>query len=435
MLQFRKLSFAVAIVATFSSGAALADTAPLGAEFQITVPGTSPILPGAFEVARARNGNFIVVWSDAITSASQASLYAADGTPIVTQLDLPQYNGWGQNIVAMDANGNFVIVWEEIENGGADGYKVFAQQYDANGSLRGAAIDVADIAYPVTGNGVLVGAGPKPSVAVNAAGNFVVAWQNTWSETVKPISGAFDLTKAHSEAYVRLYNADGTSRTAAVQVEKDSPVPTVNFFNVAPGWIAPSVAMDDNVNVVVAWDHAGTHAGSYLRRYNAKGQARGAAVKVGSDPYVLPALLASASDGRVVAVWQSATKASYSDKATYIQRFAADGTASGSPVAFPAIGSLLNLGNVVSDPNGNFTVSGLAIDQSGHALGVFGQRYAADGTPQGQPVQFGPEAGTQLYGGYAQGAVDGNNELLAVWTDYQADVGQPYLVGRLFTAP
>ena len=69
--------------------------------------------------------------------------------------------------VASDANGNFVVVWEADDQDGS-GHGIFAQRFDSTGNKIGGEFQV---------NTTTAGDQGFPSVAMDAKGDFVVAWQ------------------------------------------------------------------------------------------------------------------------------------------------------------------------------------------------------------------------------------------------------------------
>src|SRR5438094_832866 len=71
--------------------------------------------------------------------------------------------------IAMDPAGNFVVAWTSESQDG-DGLGVFAQRFDATGSRQGAEFQV---------NTSTLFDQFEPAVALDAAGNFVVAWTST----------------------------------------------------------------------------------------------------------------------------------------------------------------------------------------------------------------------------------------------------------------
>ena len=71
--------------------------------------------------------------------------------------------------VAVDADGDFVVAWQSYGQEGSD-YGVYAQRYDASGAAVGSEFRV---------NTITSNTQAAPSVAVDADGDFVVAWASS----------------------------------------------------------------------------------------------------------------------------------------------------------------------------------------------------------------------------------------------------------------
>ena len=154
-------------------------------------------------------------------------------------------------VVAVDADGDFVVAWH------ADyGSAVYTRRYSASGSARGAAFRVD------TGAG---GDNTNPSVAMDADGDFVVAWEGTGS--------------AGGIISARRYSAAGNPRGAPFRVDV-TPEPDAGVRD-------PAVAVDDDGDFVVAWDVFGFSEGeedavdeARARAFSPAGAAAGPAVRV-----------------------------------------------------------------------------------------------------------------------------------------------------------
>ncbi len=70
--------------------------------------------------------------------------------------------------VAIDADGDFVVAWQSYTQDGSD-EGIFAQRFDSLGTPQGSEFQVNSY----TSNSQF-----RPSVAIDADGNFVVAWQS-----------------------------------------------------------------------------------------------------------------------------------------------------------------------------------------------------------------------------------------------------------------
>ncbi|NJL22161.1 MAG: hypothetical protein HC895_17250 [Leptolyngbyaceae cyanobacterium SM1_3_5] len=151
----------------------------------------------------------------------------------------------------MQSTGQAVVVWQSFgQDGSFEG--VFARRLDANGQPQGTDVQV---------NQVTAGRQRDASVAIDAAGNFVVVWEN------------FTLA-GRSDIIARRFNADGT--------------PNGNEFlinGVDNGLINqafPNIAMAADGSFVVTWTSNNQDAidpeeegslGVFARRFDATGTA------------------------------------------------------------------------------------------------------------------------------------------------------------------
>ncbi|MCP5111434.1 MAG: hypothetical protein GY953_11425, partial [bacterium] len=129
-------------------------------------------------VALGATGDFVVVWNsagsygtDPAGDSIQARRFSADGAPVGAQFQVNTYTTSGQyrSAVAVDAAGNFVVVWDSNGSAGTDTLlgSIQAQRYAADGSPLGIQFQV---------NTYTLWEQSFPSVASNAAGDFVVVW-------------------------------------------------------------------------------------------------------------------------------------------------------------------------------------------------------------------------------------------------------------------
>ncbi len=184
--------------------------------------------------------------------------------------------------VASDAAGDTVVVWEGNPTGHAADWQIYGACFDASGVSRGPAFPV-NVSLPATDNSR--NAQRFPAVAMNPAGNFVVVWEdyNTSSTSdeghrirarnFSPLCAAqdapVDVSSAATNAYLRAPAvAMDASGNAVVSWTDSYSVRVARFnsagiktpagdvtVNTAPTGreYTPSVAMDANGNFVVAW--------------------------------------------------------------------------------------------------------------------------------------------------------------------------------------
>ena len=202
---------------------------PAGSEYQVNTYTTSnQINP---KVASDSNGDYVVVWQSYGQDGSGYGIYAqqynAAGVPQGSEFQVNTSTGGNQQnpSVAMDASGDFVVAWETYGYHGS-GFGIYAQQYNASGTPYGSQFQV---------NASTTGIMQNPSVAMDATGDFVVAWQNYANDG----SGEYDL-------YAQQYTAGGAvgQRTAGQHLHDGRAV-------------NPAVAMDAAGDFVVAWQGYG----------------------------------------------------------------------------------------------------------------------------------------------------------------------------------
>jgi hypothetical protein len=144
----------------------------LGSDFQVNSYTTSDQSKPSVSVSPA--GGFVVVWhsfgQDGSGYGVVARRFDASGNAVGNDFVVNTFTTGSQGLapgqVAHDARGNFVITWDS-----PDGYNygAFAQRFSASGGRRGAEFRV---------NSYTTGPQNRPSIASDAVGNFVVAWDS-----------------------------------------------------------------------------------------------------------------------------------------------------------------------------------------------------------------------------------------------------------------
>src|SRR5262249_13053858 len=137
-------------------------------------------------------GDFVVTWTsvpgqDGSGSGRYAPRFHAAGVKKGTEFRVSTTTAGDQKnaAVAMDATGDFVVSWTGPDQNGKG---VFLQRYNAAGQKLGGEVRV---------NPMTTGDQQLPDVAMDAAGNYVVVYQND----VAPVSGG--------GLYAQRYNAAG----------------------------------------------------------------------------------------------------------------------------------------------------------------------------------------------------------------------------------
>src|SRR5688572_24651372 len=301
--------------------------------------------------------------------------------------------------VAADADGDFVVVWQG--SGTGDGNGIFAQVYNKAGVAQ-------NIEFRV--NGTTTNVQSDPSVAMDADGDFVVAWESTGQDGS---SGGI---------FAKRFNAAGVPEAGEFQV---------NTFT-TNGQEDPSVAIDPSGNFVVTWMSFGQQSGGtrgiYAKRFNAAGVALSGDLHVNTittDNHRTPAI-AMDDDGDFVIVWRSdasgvnaqrynsigakvAGEFNVNNSSTtdgnlpsvamdavgdfvviwngnhvFARHYNSSGVAQGLP--FPAITFTTGFpvfSSVAMDADGDFLVTCERDGPDGSSYGIFAQSFNAAGVPQG----------------------------------------------------
>ncbi|MBT8379237.1 MAG: T9SS type A sorting domain-containing protein [Ignavibacteria bacterium] len=356
------------------------------------------------DVTMNNSGNLIIVWNDERSGWDRWDIffqrYDSNGNPIGANVlvndDVSIY--WVQKdpAIAMNDAGNFVIAWEDDRVG----YDViYYQLFDSNGNPIGTNQKANDFAAVAN----------DPAVAIDDAGNFVIAWRDYRN------AGDRDI-------YFQLFDSNGNK--IGVNVKANDDVGSAHQE-------IPSIAMNGSGNFIIAWEdfRDGNVLHVYMQRYNSNGSPLGSNVRVDDDPSNSGGTsIAIDAVGNFVVVWVD-QRSGYN---IYFQMYDNGGNAIGSNVKVSDdIGNITHsFPNVAMIANGDFVVTWrsyttLIPDD------VEGQRYFANGTPNGGNylvVADGPNHIESLP------CVAANSTQMAfAWTDNRRTLGRFDTYGKLVT--
>lgn len=373
---------------------------PVGSEFQVNpAPGTNDQRNPA--VAMAPDGRFVIVWEtanpvyDNLPSGIRGRLYDASGT---LQLDFDGSPGRsaGHASVAMDVSGRFVVAWDESNYQPGTSW---ALQFSAAGTPVGGILQMHPGYSP---------ANERPTVAVNASGEFVVVWY----ADVADIQGSQVPTQG---IFARGFHSDGSTNFGVTRV---SPVEEAIHQ-------VPSVAMRTDGSFIVAWQEAigldGSGYGVYRRRYDAAGNALDASkvlVNTATAGNQSNACVSTGPNGEFTISYQSASFDG-SGLAVTVQRFDATGTKVGSEFfanTFTTGDQITRYGsgmNVI-DAQGNLLFVWQSAGQDGSGFGIYADKFYLSN--QGPPLsEF--RVNTTTAGDQIMPSVAGNSSglFVTVW--------------------
>ncbi len=355
------------------------DGTAVGDDFQVNTDTTErQLFPS---VAMDSDGDFVVVWYSNGSSGPdsyvsiQGQRYASDGTAAGGEFQVNTYTTFDQTFpwVASEPDGDFVVVWQSDGSGGSDTSfsSIQGQRYASDGTAVGGEFQV---------NTYTTDDQARPSVAMDADGDFVVVWISD--------NMSFSGFSAKGQRYL----SDGTAAGGEFQVNTYT---TVNY-------VRPRVALDADGDFVVVWSSDGssgsdTSSHSVLgQRYASDGPAAGVEFQVNTytTSYQGHPSVAMHPDGHFVVVWDS-DGSSGSDPIFSVQGqcYASDGTAlssefqvntyttdaqGGAAVALAADGDFVVVWS--SDGSGGSDSSGDSIQGQRFTLGIFADGFESGDT-------------------------------------------------------
>ena len=319
----------------------------------------------------------------------------------------------------MDAAGDFVVAWASYGEDGSK-YGVYAQRDNSSGSAQGSEFRVNTHTADNQGtffttNQAAAHAGP--AIAMDATGDFVVAWQSYGQDGYK------------YGIYAQRFNASGSAQGSEFQVNSHT----------SGEQIAPAVAMDAAGDFVIAWQsydpgvQDGSRYGIYAQRYNAAGATQGSEFRVNtytSNQQTRAAISMDAAGDFVIA-WQS----QFQDGVGYgvfAQRFNAAGSAQGSEFqvntyttndqAFPT---------VALDSAGDFIIAWSSIGEDGSLQGIYARHYSSTGASDGSEFQVNTY--TTLAQQFPTVAMDAAGDFVIAWQSNTQDGSQYGIFAQRYT--
>jgi hypothetical protein len=180
---------------------------------------------------------------------------------------------------------------------------------------------------------------------------------------------------------------------------------------------APSVAMDSDGDFVVTWAGANPidpSYGIYARCYNAAGEAKAGEIHVNTYTTGVQRFptVAMDNDGDFVVAWQSEHDGS--SYGIYGQRFNANGVPQGEEFRVNSFTTGQQKNPFAAmDEDGDFVIAWQGSAQDGNSDGIFAQRYNTNGVPEGNEFRVNTfTTGAQTNPSVAMN----NNEFVISWT-------------------
>ncbi|MBT7759690.1 MAG: tandem-95 repeat protein [Rhodospirillaceae bacterium] len=310
--------------------------------------------------------------------------------------------------VATLNDGGHVVVWMSNSpvgpNEGEFGtsynyYRVFGQRYDADGNSLGGEFQVNtyttdDQAYP--------------SVAALADGGFAVSWSSTYQDG------------SDYGIFGQRYDSSGDAAGGEFQI---------NTHTSQGQYVSTMSGLADG-GFVVIWNSDGQDSSSYGifgQRYDANGNPTGSEFRANTytsgiqfnESYVTENV-AGLADGGFVVIWHDENGRDSSGYAMFGQRFDANGDADGAEFQINTYSNDdQRRGSVDALKDGGFVVSWTSAGQDGSGLGIFAQRYDADGDAVGDEFQVNTATDSDQNHNGVTGLADGG--FVITWSSANVD--------------
>jgi hypothetical protein len=276
-----------------------ASGAPVGGEFQVNA--YTPGFQTYAAIAPDGDGDFVIAWSsgggqDGDGAGIFARRFSSAGVPLTGEIAINSYTLAEQfgPAVAGESDGDFVIAWASGNGQDGSGSGVFLRRFSSAG---------VGLATELQVTSHTIGTQTRPSIATDADGDFVVAW-----------NGVSQDGSSYS-AHARRFSSAGAPILGELQI---------NAYTEGSQFGA-QVASEADGDFVVAW---GSHSqdgdvyGIFARRFNSAGAPQATEFQVNTRTVQSQYGAAVATTGgSFVVVWHS-TAQDGDEEGIFAQRFA-----------------------------------------------------------------------------------------------------------------
>ncbi|MBX9258673.1 putative Ig domain-containing protein [Desmonostoc muscorum CCALA 125] len=364
-------------------------------------------------VAMDSDGDFVISWTSYGQDGSGFGIYAQR----YNSAGIPQGNEFQVNTsttgdqinptVAIDATGDFVISWQSQDGSGSG---IYAQRYNSAGVAQGNEFQV----NTSTTNDQI-----NPTVAMDAAGDFVISWASNGQD-----GSGFGI-------YAQRYNSAGVAQGNEFKVNTYTDENQGN----------PTVAMDADGDFVISWQSyyqessSYSYYGIYAQRYNSAGVPQGNEFQVNSyaTKNQMNSTVAMDATGNFVISWQS-LKQDGSSYGIYAKRYNNAGVAQGNEFQVNTYtSSSQNSPTVaINANNGDFIISWASNGQDGSSYGIYAQRYNSAGIAQGNEFQVNTYTDNSQDSPVV--AMAGNGEFVISWQSLYQDGSNNGVYAQLYNS-
>ena len=371
----------------------------------------------ATDVGRDVSGNGIAITLNGVTAGN----WSVDGPPTAAlDGDDAFVGGLGDDSIRGDAGDDLLIGGEgnDTLDGGSGRDTV---RYNGARADYDVVYDSAEGTFTVTDKSSVHGDDGTDTlsgietVVFEADGGFVVAWDS------------YEAATGSREIFTRRFDADGTALGGASRVNADT----------AGDQHYPNVTVLADGKFVIVWETitAATHGHNHFGQlYGADGTATGSAFQINTTPSSsvlsswVPRTTALADGGFVVTWYAYQDGSSYG---IYARRYGADG----SPTTGEFLVNTTTTGGQYSPEVAALSDGGYVIAWSSagvDGMGIFAQRYDADGNTVGGETLINSETADHQEGPVAAGLADGG--YVIAWQSKLQDGSEYGIYGQRYDA-
>ena len=309
-------------------------------------------------VGVAADGSYVVVWTgdpgDGNGTGVFAQRYNARNVALDNEFQVNTYTSGDQRwaSVAMRSDGGFIVTWTSLNQDGS-GEGVYARVYSSQG--------VPNSEFQVSETST--GTQRSPSIGVDAAGNFVIAWDGSGSGDTAGI-------------FARIFASNGSPQGSEFRVNATT----------ANTQYDPAIAVGQDGHFMVVWDDS---LGAHGRRFNASGTALDASDLTLQSEYTAGnADVATNGTGSYHIVWRTSAGGDGSGRAIWGLSLASTDVTPGPAtlVANSTINSQTEP-SIASDVNGDYIVAWQG-SGPGDTSGVFARKFTNEGVALGAEYQL-----------------------------------------------
>jgi hypothetical protein len=330
---------------------------------------------------------------------------AAAQTPSGGSFQVNSYTTGGQYFpsLAMAPGGDFVVVWPSPADG--SDYGVAVRRFTASGTPLGPEF---------LANGYTTFRQSRPSVAMDASGGFVVAW-----DTFGQDGSDYGIRQ-------RRFDPQGNPLAGGA---------AVNTYTSGTQWY-PAVASNPDGRFAVVWQSEGedgSGAGIFGRIYDEAGTAVVAPFRI--NAYTTGNQTWPSVDmddvGNVKAVYQSVGEDGWGSAIMY-QRFNWNGTEAQRFLVNTSTIANQMYPSIAVRGDGAFVVVWTSEYGDGYGTGIFGRIFDSAGTPSGPDFQINTY--TTASQNRPRVAMDSAGDFVVVWVSYRQDGDHNGVFGQRFSA-